>query len=45
MRSIVTALLLMITIASCATHSGYEIFQAREKEYDVSSIALQEGGG
>jgi hypothetical protein len=44
MRSIVTALLLMITIASCATHSGYETFQAREKKYDVSSIALQEGG-
>jgi hypothetical protein len=44
MRSIAIVSFLMITIASCATHSGYETFQAREKEYDVSSIALQEGG-
>jgi hypothetical protein len=44
MKSIVIALFLLITIASCATHSGYETFQAREKKYDVSSIALQEGG-
>jgi len=44
MKNLLIVLLLVLMTIGCATHNGYDTFQAREKEYDVSSIALQEGG-
>jgi hypothetical protein len=44
MRNIALTLFLVVITLGCATHSGYDTFQARENEYDVGSIALQEGG-
>ena len=44
MRNILLVLLCLFTIIGCATHSGYETFQSREREYDVTSITLQDGG-
>ncbi|MBN1798588.1 MAG: hypothetical protein JW822_08415 [Spirochaetales bacterium] len=44
MRNILLGILFVLTTIGCATHSGYETFQSREREYDVGSIALQDGG-
>lgn len=42
-KTTIIALLVVITLG-CATHRGYDTFQARESEYTTGSIALQEGG-
>jgi hypothetical protein len=44
MRNILIFIPLLLITMECATHSSYDTFQAREREYDLGSIALQEGG-
>jgi hypothetical protein len=44
MKKILLLGLLAAILLGCATHSGYDTFQARESEYTTGSIALQEGG-
>jgi phosphoribosyl-dephospho-CoA transferase len=44
MKKILLLGLLAAILPGCATHSGYDTFQARESEYTTGSIALQEGG-